>query len=137
MAVPPEPLLVAGQELCIAYRASPVPGGEGRWVVVRFPRYLHIRHGYPNDEALGAHPLAKYGLGFYGVFEVDRSPLVEEIEKSNAIHPRHTKGMFLSHRHWIFTFQDETLDVISWDGPTFEVVSASSAADALEKNKGA
>src|SRR5437879_8060505 len=101
MAVPPEPLLVADHELRIAYRASTDPGGEERWVVVRFPGYLHIRHGYPNDEALGAHRLTKYGLGFYGVFQVDRSPLVEEIEKRNAIHPRHIKGMFLSHRHWI------------------------------------
>ena len=51
MAVPPEPLLVASHELRIAYHASPKPGEEERWVVVCFPGFLHIRHGYPNDES--------------------------------------------------------------------------------------
>ena len=32
------------------------------------------KYGYPNDEAMGSHPMAKFGLGFYGLFEVLNSP---------------------------------------------------------------
>jgi hypothetical protein len=132
MAVPPEPLLIAERELSVVYRASATPEEE-KWVVARFPGFLHIRHGYPNDEALGAHPLAKHGLKFYDVFEVEHSPLIEELKQRNSIHPRHSDALFAKDRHWVFTFQDETLDVISSDAPTFEVVSAPSARDALRQ----
>ncbi len=135
MTVPPMPLLLVGDDLRIAYHASYVSGEEERWVIVRFLRYLHFRYGYPNDEVLNAHPLYKYGLGFYGVFEVTQSPLIKEIEKMNAIHRRHIKGSILSFRHWVFTFQDQTLEVISRESPTFEVVSAASAADAIKEHK--
>lgn len=135
MAVPPEPLLIADSELRVAYRASPALHEQEQWIVTSFARYLHISYGYPNDEALGAHPLAQFGLGFYGVFEVDNSPLVQDIDRRNAIHPRHAKGAFASIRHWIITFQDETLDVLSRDCPRFEVVNASTAAEALERQK--
>ena len=135
MAVPPEPLLVAEHALRIVYRASGGSAEEEKWVVAKFSGFAHFRHGYPNAEALGAHPLAKHGLKFYDVFEVDHSPLIEEMKKRNRIHPRHSDDLFAKHRHWVFTFQDETLDVISRDAPTFEVVSATSASDALKNQK--
>ena len=31
----------------------------------------NIKYGSPNDEASGGHPLCKFGLGFYGLFEVE------------------------------------------------------------------
>jgi hypothetical protein len=133
MAVPPEPLLLAEHELRVVYRASGSPEDE-KWVVVRFAGFLHLRHGYPNDEALGAHPLAKHGLKFYDVFEVEHSPLIEELKRRNAVHPRHSDALFAKDRHWVFTFQDETLDVISRDPPTFEIVSATSAREALRQS---
>src|SRR4051812_17560780 len=102
MAVPPEPLVVAGRGLQIVYRATPAGDEEDKWVVARFANYLQFTHGYPNEEALGAHPLAKYGLKFYDVFEVQRSPLIEEIKKRNRIHPRHSDALFEKDRHWVF-----------------------------------
>jgi hypothetical protein len=135
MSVPPEPCVLADRDLWIAYRASVELEEEEKWVLVHFRSFLHFRHGYPNEEALGAHPLAKHGLKFYDVFEVDRSPLIEELKQRNSIHPRHSDALFAKDRHWVFTFQDETLDVIGRDAPTFEVVSASSAADALQKKR--
>src|SRR5260221_268536 len=101
MAVPPEPVLVMNRDLRIAYRSSPESDEEEKWVVVRFPSFLHVRHGYPNDEALEAHPLAKHGLKSYDVFEVERSPLIEEIKKRNSVHPRHTDALFAKDRHWV------------------------------------
>jgi hypothetical protein len=135
MAVPPEPLVVAEHDLMVVYRASPEGDKKDQWVVARFEGYLQFTHGYPNDEALGAHPLAKYGLKFYDVFEVSHSPLIDELKKRNSVHPRHSDALFAKDRHWVFTFQDETLEVISRDAPTFEVVSAASASDALQMRK--
>ena len=126
--------MVADRGLWVVYRASDDSEQEN-WVVVRFRNILHIRFGHPNDEVLPAHPLAKHGLTYYDVFEVVRSPLIEEIKKQNSIHPRHSDAMFSKDRHWVFTFQDETLEVISTDTPMFEVVSASSARDALRQQQ--
>jgi hypothetical protein len=135
MAVPPEPVLIAHRDLRIAYRASPEEEEEEKWVVARFQSFLHFRHGYPNDEALEGHPLAKHGLKSYDVFEVEHSPLIDELKKQNRVHRRHTDALFAKDRHWVFTFQDETLDVIGRDVPTFEVISATSASDAFQKQR--
>jgi len=72
------------------------------------------KFGYPNDEALGAHPMAKFGLGFYGFFEVKNSPWIDELRNLNrAAHERHTDSMYSNYRHYIARFKDVTLDVIS------------------------
>lgn len=132
MAVPPCPCVLAEHDLWISYQQG---GEDEKWIVSHFDGYLQIRHGYPNDEALGAHPLGKYGLKFYDVFEVKNSPEVEDIKKRNRIHPRHTDASFENDRHWIFTFQDETLDVISRCEPSFQIIEATSAFDAIRKTK--
>jgi hypothetical protein len=76
---------------------------------------LLYKYGYPNDEVLGAHPMAKFGLDFYGLFEVKNSPWVTEIIKGNRRHHRHSDKMFSNVRHYILTFKDVTLDVLSSD----------------------
>lgn len=60
----------------------------------------------PNDEAHGAHPLAKYGLGFYGLFEVQNSPWIEEMVIANRIHPRHSDSLFSGYKHYVACFKD-------------------------------
>jgi hypothetical protein len=70
------------------------------------------KFGYPNDEAMGAHPLAKFGLGFYGLFEVLNSPWIKEICEANRIHSRHDDKMFEDVRHYIARFKDVTLDIL-------------------------
>jgi hypothetical protein len=132
MAVPPEPVVLAEHGLSIAYRKG---GDDDSWIVATFSGFLQFTHGYPNDEALGAHPLGKFGLKFYDVFEVSGSPVIEELKKRNRVHPRHTDSLFDRYRHWIFTFQDETLDVISGAEPSFRVVSASSGLDAIQRDE--
>jgi hypothetical protein len=70
------------------------------------------KYGYPNDEAMGSHPMTKYGLGFYGLFEVLNSPWIKEICEGNRIHPRHDDSMFSDYKHYIVRFKDVTLDVL-------------------------
>ena len=84
---------------------------EGLIDAIKF-KFLIYKYGYPNDEAMGAHPMAKYGLGFYGLFEVKNSPWIIEIRNSNRIHPGHDDNMYSNYNHYVARFKDVTLDVI-------------------------
>jgi len=66
----------------------------------------YCKYGGPNDEAHGGHPLAKYGLGFYGLYEVENSPWVKEMMVANRVHPSHSDSMFSGYRHYIACFKD-------------------------------
>lgn len=66
----------------------------------------YCKYGGPNDEAHGGHPLAKYGLGFYGLFEVENSPWIEEMMIANRVHPRHSDSLFAGRRHYVACFKD-------------------------------
>ena len=66
----------------------------------------YSKYGGPNDEAHGGHPLAKYGLGFYGLFEVENSPWIDEMMVANRVHPRHSDSLFAGYRHYVACFKD-------------------------------
>ena len=71
----------------------------------------NVRYGGPNDEARSGHPLAKHGLGSYGLFEVSNSPWVQEAITANRVHPKHSDSMFSNQRHFIACFKDVMLEV--------------------------
>jgi hypothetical protein len=130
-----EPEIQAGRGLRVAYRAAS-DMFEEKWVVVEFASYRKYCFGHPNEEVIHGHPLYRYGLQFYSVHEVRNSPWIQEIKKLNSVHSRHSDALFESDRHWIFTFQDETLEVISAVVPAYSVVEAGTAAEALSKSEG-
>ena len=66
----------------------------------------HCKYGGPNDEAHGGHPLAKYGLGFYGLYIVENSPWVLEMMIANRVHPQHSDSLFNGYKHYIACFKD-------------------------------
>ncbi len=70
-----------------------------------------LRYGSPNDEARGGHPLANYGLGSYGLFEVFNSPWIRDQMIANRVHHRHTDNLFEGERHFIACFKDVMLEV--------------------------
>jgi hypothetical protein len=72
--------------------------------------FILYKYGYPNDEGLGVHPMSKFGLSFYGLFRVDNS---EWIKKLNEKRPKTSWDLFGAYQHYIVTFKDVTLDVIS------------------------
>lgn len=84
---------------------------EGLIDTIKF-KFLIYKYGFPNDEAMGAHPMAKFGLGFYGLFEVFNSPWIIQIRDSNRIHPRHNNNMYSDYKHYIARLKDVILDVI-------------------------
>ena len=72
--------------------------------------FLIYKYGYPNDEV--SHPLSKYGLGSYGLFQVINSPWVTELRDNNRQHHRHTDSSFSDYKHYIAKFKDVTVEVI-------------------------
>jgi len=72
------------------------------------------KFGYPNDEALGGHPLYAKGLVSYGIYEVLNSSWVEEQAKQNRVcFPDRTK--MSGKRHFIFVFHDSTFECLARD----------------------
>jgi hypothetical protein len=72
----------------------------------------NCKYGGPNDEAHGAHPLAKFGLGYYGFYEVHDSPWIREMMIANRIHPRHSDSNFDGLRHFIACFKDVKFECV-------------------------
>jgi hypothetical protein len=101
--------------LTLRYRTD-----DDRPVVIHFPLCTYLIFGAPNDEALGGHPLAKRGLKHYSVHEIHESSLIQELERRNSIHPRHSRKRYLEGlRHLIFTFHDSTLECVVDDTEHF------------------
>ncbi|MEW8254667.1 MAG: hypothetical protein AB2747_09950 [Candidatus Thiodiazotropha taylori] len=70
-----------------------------------------VKYGGPNDEGRGAHPLMGYGLGFYGLYEVENSPWIHEQMTGNRVHPRHSDSLFSGYKHYIACFKDVMFEV--------------------------
>lgn len=102
------------------------PDAEKRCAVI-FERPTAHCLGPPNDEALHGHPFYEGGLDLYRWAEVLNSPWIQQICERNRVHMRHTDTMFDSHRQFIGTFQDSTLEVIA------QRYSFSDSADIQEK----
>jgi len=97
--------------------------------------FLIFKYGYPNDEVRGGHPLAKHGLGFYGLYEVNDSPWIEEVMSKNRIHPHHNDNIFSGYRHFIACFKDVTLEVMCRSMEEIQL-SESDLADIVKKESG-
>nr|GEU28411.1 hypothetical protein [Tanacetum cinerariifolium] len=91
--------------------------------VIQFPLVEIFQFGSPNDEALGGHPLSTLGLKFYSVHQIENSPWIAELARRNAVHPRHNKERFLQDTiHYVFTFQDSTLECVVKEGQYWKPV---------------
>jgi hypothetical protein len=88
---------------------------EEQIAVARFVNpYAHM-FGPPNDEAFDGHPLASRGLMPYGVFRVDGSSWVRQLEKMNSVHPYHDASRFAGLTHYIVAFHDSTFECVATD----------------------
>lgn len=91
-------LLTDTHQLWLAYYQS-IRAGESI-AVVRFDGLIGHRVSPINDEGLGDHEYAKYGLGCYAFNELIGTP-------------ESTCWKTLGARHWVITFKDVTVDVIA------------------------
>jgi hypothetical protein len=107
-AAAPHPQVLADDStVSLLYRTD-----DDCYAVVRFPLYTFLAFGAPNDEALGGHPLGRFGLRHYAVHEVYASLLVRDLERRNSVHPRHDPSSYRRRRHLVFTFKDSTLECV-------------------------
>ena len=113
----PAPALCSDESgLTFAYVIGATHPESGRTAILRFEGVLYYAMGYPNDEALHAHPLYANGLGFYRFYAIEGSPLIADLDRRNQLHKRHVAGDYIQRfRHWIITFHDETLEVVARD----------------------
>lgn len=72
--------------------------------------FILYKYGYPNDEGLGVHPMTEFGLGSYGLFQVHNSEWIDQLDKRR---PKTTWDLFKNYQHYIVTFKDVTVDIIS------------------------
>lgn len=85
--------------------------GEEGTAIVQIERCSITKFGYPNEEALGGHPLAARGLSFSGVYEVLGSSWIEQMAQQNRVCFPETPDP--TRRHFIFTFQDSTFECVA------------------------
>lgn len=98
--------------------------------VICFAGVLLVQFGEPNDEALSGHPLYGRCLQFYSVHEVVESSRIGALERQNAVHEKHSPELFSGAKHYIFTFQDSTLEVIGRTLPEIAVLADEAEAEA-------
>ena len=72
--------------------------------------FLVFKYGYPNDEGLGQHPMAEFGLRWYDFFLVTNSTWINEMKERR---PAGSYDLFENYEHYIITFKDITLDIVS------------------------
>jgi hypothetical protein len=85
----------------------------GPVALVTFTAYKAMMFGPPNDEAFSGHPLAHRGLQPYAAHEVRTSSWIRSLERLNSVHPQHSSARYESLRHFIFSFQDSTLECVA------------------------
>lgn len=99
LALPESPsLLVDSRSILLAYETAGTK--KDTYAVVRFTDVIDHRLSPINDEGLGKHAYAKFGLEWYSFNEVSDSKEVLEWAVLRA-------------RHWVVTFKDVTLDVLA------------------------
>lgn len=123
-------LLVDESRLYLGYRVRFGHNAEGwTYAVVLFTGVRQHTFGYPNDEALGGHPLYSAGLSYYAFNEVADSPYLKELAVRNArVFPASVSTLLMS-KHWIVTFHDETLEIV---GDAVRVIGTTRARSSLE-----
>jgi hypothetical protein len=126
------PVLRYGQGAAMLAYDTP----DEKVAVVTVPGCLQVICGHPNDEVLHGHPLYGKGLAFYSVHQVRNSSRLAALEKANAVHHRHDAASYLKGKeHWVFTFQDETVEFLTLTSAngamSFRVCNSWAEANAL------
>ena len=133
----PCPIILAGDaSLWLAYYiAEKSPWFEEKWskiwsdsdelcieqcfaiVVVKSPQ-VHM-FGAPSEETFDGHPLSKRGLRRFGIFEIENSSWIKELEKVDSIAQCPTTLYHTKFRHFIFGFHDSTFECVGADLSVF------------------
>jgi hypothetical protein len=130
----PNPFLIQTERsafLLINVSEAMISGGikTGGVAVLEFKDPLLTKFGYPNDEALGGHPLIRRGLNYYTAQEVLSSSWVEAVNaQNNVVFPK--SDIFSDKHHYILSFHDTTFEIIA-NG--FQLIKICSSLDEARK----
>jgi hypothetical protein len=80
-------------------------------IVVFNQCYVHM-FGPPNDEAFEGHPLENRGVHPYGIFRIEDSSWIRQLERMNSVHEHHKPERFWELQHLIFAFHDSTFECL-------------------------
>jgi len=108
-------LLMDGANLYVAYHMQEESTDfelEAIGLVKFSSVYLH-KLGAPNGEAFHGHPLYENGLRPFGTYLVENSSWIKECMVRNRVHPYHSDEQFKLFNHYVWSFHDETLEVIA------------------------
>ena len=96
---------------------------NSRNALFTFSHTLVHQFGWPNDEVLHTHPLYERGLRPYGLFEVEQSSWIRQLEKANSIHEQHraVPPWLDKYHHYIITLHDNTFECVA-HGYEFQIV---------------
>ena len=114
--------------LTLAYRTQ-----NDEFAVIRFEGVHQHTFGYPNDEALGGHPLYSPEIHLYAFNEVVDSPYLQELDRRNAVSFPGRRAGFTEMKHWLIAFHDETLEIIGGTPQVLGTVAASNGSEALSR----
>jgi hypothetical protein len=81
--------------------------------IIEFNSCGDLMFGSPNDEAFEGHPLESRGLHPYGVFEIENSSWLRQLERMNSVHERHNPENYAKYKHFVFAFHDSTFECIA------------------------
>ena len=127
-------ILSIESDLFVSYIISTENEKNELYAIVKFSGVMQHTFGYPNDEALGAHPLYDSGLEFYSFNLVENSPYLKELDDRNSSIFPEGKGMYCERfKHYIVTFHDETLEVIASSISYMTSESAENSHEAISK----
>lgn len=107
----PSPILIWGGITALLYFGPRAASDEV--IILEFIGGLAAKCGPPSDESLMGHRLFGKGLKFYAAHEVEDSEWLRELETSEP--HRASPGWMRSHRHYLFTFHDETVECLARD----------------------
>jgi len=130
--------LLPGRKLLCAYIVSEPTLHEGtkeEFAIVAFRGATQFTFGYPNDEALPAHPLYKIGVSYYAFNRIENSPYLIELGRRNATRFPGSESFWTEKEHYLVAFHDETLEVICSGIEFVNRTTAESAIDALNKTE--
>jgi hypothetical protein len=116
LAVSGPVLMATDEQLVFSFNAMrPTPDGRrtdaGR-AVVKVNPCLAFKFGYPNDEALGGHPLNARGFHGVAVYEVMESSWVAALAEQNRVKFPDSDLSGWGVRHFLFSFHESTLEVL-------------------------
>ncbi len=98
IGIPFDPIVMFfSRRVFISYE---IPPSKGKFAILIFKHAIEFKITPINDEGIGSHKFAKYGLHWYSIHEITN---IEETERWKYFNPI----------YWVFTFKDRTFEILA------------------------